>query len=696
MLTSALLLVGATAVLGTTPASAAGPDWTLRGSGWGHGIGMSQYGASEMADDGYTAAEILGHYYTGTTYDAVPDDAVVAVNLEGGVTSTRLETSALSARGGAVRVTAGGTTGAMTGAVGAVVTVTRSGTSVRAACSTCTPTSVTGTYVQANWNDGRTLLWVDGTPYESGTLVVWPSESDPTLQVVNKVRVHDEYLDHLREVPWSWSPEALKAQAAAARGYVLAQAYKKSCYCHVYDDARSQVYGGRPTTSTDLSYWPRWKAAVRATGTADTGYVVRYDGRIISAFYSSSSGGRTQANEDVWGGDPIPYLRSVDDPWSLRASNPNRLWSTTVSGARLASAFGLPDVASLDLSARTTGGGVDVARARSASGAVGTLDGERFRSVLGLKGTTVRHDGDRIGGATRYDVAAAVAARIPVTASAAVIASGESAAVFDASVSGPLAGTLRGPLLLTTAAALPAATRAELDRRRGSLTDVYVVGGPASVSDDVLAGLTARYPGVTVHRLGGADRYAVAGAVAREIRSRRATPTVVVASGTAIADALGASGPAAALYYPILLTSASGVPAATRAALDDTGATIAHVVGGPASVSPAVETALEARGMTVRRLGGADRYEVAATVATYYRPRFALPSEIVMTSGANEALADSLAAGSLKRLMVLTAPTGVPAATLEVLRSTPELTTVTVVGGPASVPDARLQQARNS
>ncbi|MBD3782540.1 MAG: SpoIID/LytB domain-containing protein [Micrococcales bacterium] len=691
------LLVALVAVLATAvPATAAGPDWTVRGSGWGHGIGMSQYGAMEMARDGYGAAQILGHYYTGTTYDAVADTAVVFVNLKGGVTSTALSSRALSTGGGTIRLTAGSTSQAMTLPLGAAVTVTRSGASVRATCTSCSPaTTITGTYVQAVWNDGRTLLTVDGTPYKSGVLVIWPTTSSATLQVVNKVRVHDEYLDYIREVPWSWPVEALKAQAAAARGYALSQTYKAACYCHLYDDTRSQVYGGYPTASGDLAAWPNWTKAVRATGTTTTGYVARYGGKIISAYYASSSGGRTQNNEDVWGGSAVPYLRSVSDPWSLRPSNPNRLWSTTVSGASLASAFGLPDVARLDLRDRTAGRGVDVARATSSAGAVATLDGERMRSVLGLKSTVVRHDATRLGGADRYAVAGAVAARLYPAATAAVLASGDGNAVFDACVAGPLSSTVGGPLLLSYRDSLPAATRAQLDARAATLRDVYVVGGPGSVSEAVVAEVESRYPGVTVHRLGGRNRFAVSQNVAAEIRSRRATPTVVVASSAGVADALGSSGVAAALYYPILLTAPTSVPPETVAALDASGARIAHIVGGTASVGPEVESYLATtRGMTVRRHGGADRYEVSANVATYFRPAFASVGEIVMSSGT--AFADALAAGSLRRIMVLTARTGVPEGAMKVLQTTPELQTITVVGGPASVPDARITQARES
>ena len=310
----------------------------------------------------------------------------------------------------------------------------------------------------------------------------------------------------------------------------------------------------------------------------------------------------------------------------------------------------------------------------------------------------MRHLVSRVDGANRYDVAANVAKRISVSATSAVIASGESAAVFDASVSGPLSAAVDGPLLLTAKGALPAPTVAELDRRKASLKTVYIVGGAGSVSEAVRTQLEQRYAGLTVTRIAGASRYEVAENVAKEIKARHSVSTVIVASGTAIADALGASGPASAPGVPdpahLPTTRCRRTPSEpwTRRAPPSRTSS-----AGRRQVAPAVESYLtDTRSMTVRRHGGASRYEVAANVATYFRPRFSLPNEIVMTSGANAALADSLAAGSLKRLMVLTAPSAVPEATLAVFQTTPQLETVVAVGGAASVPAARLVQAQSS
>jgi SpoIID/LytB domain protein len=709
----AVLAVVATAVTGGAGVANAADGWTITGSGFGHGVGMSQYGAYAMATSGHSAKQILAHYYSGTTVAAVRDDTVIAVNLLHSVSSVRMTTVALDAGGGAFSVLVG--SARLSGAPGQVLTLTRTGASVQASLATPSGTqTLTGTQAIVLWSGTRamagpaSLLDVAGPGealgdgagrYRTANVLVTPSPgtSSTTLEVVNRVRVHDEYLDYLGEVPWSWPAAALQAQATAARGYALtklAAGVRSVCACHVYDTTSDQVYGGWPSAGNQ-PYLKNWTAAVDATEpTSTTGWTAQYGGKIIEAYYASSTGGRTQNNEDVWGGPAVPYLRSVADPYSLTSANPRARWQTTRTAAQMASAFGLPDVADLDLRARTAGWGVASAVATSAAGQRAILTGEQLRRRLALSGTWIQHDGQRLSGGDRYSTAAAVARSIQQSATTVVLASGDSRAIFDGTVAAPLAGTLSAPLMLTTRDALPASTVAELDRRKATLKNAVVVGGPGSVSDAVVADLEGR--GLSVQRIGGANRYAVAEGVAATIRSHRTTPYVVVGSGTAIADVLGSSGPAAALGYPILLTGQASLTAEGQAALDATGATIAYVVGGPASVSDAVIAQLKARGMTVRRLGGASRYEVAANVARYLRPRFAQPAEIVVTSGADAAMADSLAAGARQRLMVLVGPTTVPEASREVLTSTPTLSTVTVVGGPASVSDAVLLALRRS
>ena len=696
-----------------TASAAATPGWVLHGAGWGHGIGMSQYGAYEMAKDGYKAAQILNHYYTGTSYSAVPDDMWVNVNIVYGATNASATTSPVTSGngGGGFTLTLGG--GTMTSATPTTVAFSVAGGVVKATCSTCAVTSLTGAQAVLNWDHApytgdKTLVKIGGGQYRDGALIITP-KSSTTMNVVNQVIVHDEYLDYIAESPWSWNVEALKAQAAAARGYVLAKynrlggKVQSSCNCHVFDTTMDQVYGGYSTvlSNGNAPYWQNWKNAVRASGSTTTGYVATYGGSIIQAFFSSSSGGRTENNEDVWGGTPLPYLRGVSDPWSLRPSNPLRAWKQTTNGSSMAAAFGLPDVQRLDLRDRTVNGGVHTAVATSSTGQTSTITGDRMRGIAAsgsayssaLNSTMIRHLTGRLAGSDRYASATAVASRVPLSAPAVVIAGGDTT-LSDASVSGPLATTVGGPLLLTQQGQLPAATVAELNRRGSAVKTAYIVGGTGVVSSAVETQLRNR--GLAVTRLGGRDRYETSALVAKAIRAKRSTPTVVVAGGDGLVDALGASGPASALKEPILLTQANTLTPSTSAAITAIGATQSRIVGGTAVVSSTVQSQLAAMGVKPIRLAGADRYGSSAAVASFYRPYMPTRSEVVLTSGADASLVDSLVAGTLQRLIVLTAKYSLVEAAAQTLETTPALETVTAVGGTGSLAASALTAAANS
>ena len=675
-------------------ALAATAPWSLSGSGWGHGVGMSQYGAWQMAVDGYTAPEILRHYYTGTTYDLVTDTQVISVNLLNNVTSATMSTSTLSAGGGTFSVSNGTTT--MTGGVGAVLTASApsGGAGATITCTSCTPvSSVSGARLTVTWDDDRTLLSVAGTRYRDGQVSVTRSGTGSLVNVVARVRLHDEYLDYVTEVPWSWHTEALRAQAAAARGYALAAfsgGLRTACDCHLYDTTVSQVFAGYPSAG-NLPYWSRWTDAVRASGSPTQGYVVRYNGAIIQAFYSSSSGGRTQNNEDVWGGTPLPYLRSVNDPWSMRPANPRATWTATRDQPAMAGAFGLADVARLDLTSRYVSGAVRSAVATSSTGATSTITGAQLASRLGLFSSYVVRRDVRYGGADRYATAVAVARAIPLTASSVVIASAEESSIVDATVAGPFAGALGAPILLTRTGSLPPATVAELGRRSTAVRTAYIVGGPGVVGESVAQELRSR--GLVVERLGGATRYETARLVAAAHLRQRPVSEVVVTEGSAIADVVGASGPGAALSMPILLTPAATLHPQTVSALGALRPSSVHVVGG--GVTAGVESELRALAPGVQRLSGPNRYATASAVALYFAPRMAYDS-VVVSSGLDPNLIDALSAGPLGRPMLFVQPTSVPGATREAVQRLPGAGSVIAIGSTGAVSAATHLSVRRS
>jgi len=401
---------GSASAVVTVPAS-----FSFAGSGWGHGVGMSQYGARGMAQDGFTAAAIVQHYYVGATVAPVADTMNLRVNLLHRRTSAVFRTEALVAGGGGIEVTVTGSapvvgTSADLWSVASgngVVTLRRTHAGV-------TKIVGTGKFVVIRWAGTRSPghagtratvlnltssvagLASSGHRYRYGWVDIGTTLAAPTsFEAVNSLRVHDEYLLGLGEMPSSWPAAALQAQVLAARSYALARygtgTYRSTCRCHVDS-------GHGPYWDQSFLGWVKessaggalWRAAVVATNaTSTTGRAIVSGGKPITAFYFSASGGRTQGSQDVWGGT-LSYAQSVDDHWSMAASVPWSSWIPRVrTQAQVAAAFGLANVARLDLRSRTVGGGVRYAIAYSASGAAATITGEQLRARLSLPSTWI-------------------------------------------------------------------------------------------------------------------------------------------------------------------------------------------------------------------------------------------------------------------------------------------------------------------
>src|SRR5207244_11856832 len=98
----------------------------------------------------------------------------------------------------------------------------------------------------------------------------------------------------------------------------------------VYASTADQVYDGwDKEAGVDGA---RWRAAVRRTRRE----VVTYRGALIQAYFSSSSGGHTESNANVWGGAPLPYLHGVCDPGDFSAAHSNRAWTASMTASTIA------------------------------------------------------------------------------------------------------------------------------------------------------------------------------------------------------------------------------------------------------------------------------------------------------------------------------------------------------------------------
>jgi len=141
-----------------------------------------------------------------------------------------------------------------------------------------------------------------------GTLSVKRS-GDGTLSLMVTLPF-ERYLEGIAEVPPSWPMAALEAQAIAARSYALATtgwsgSQGQTLATPICATSSCQVYGGIPVPpEVDIR---RWYHAVRAT----SGEVLLYQGRPAETVYFSTSNGHTYGNDQVFGSDPLPYLRPV-------------------------------------------------------------------------------------------------------------------------------------------------------------------------------------------------------------------------------------------------------------------------------------------------------------------------------------------------------------------------------------------------
>ena len=302
---AALLSAALLTALALAPAAPARVTWVVKGHGFGHGVGMSQYGAYGFAKNGKGHRFILRHYYRGASLGRLAGPRVVRVLLDYG-------------RGGV------GFSGASS-ACGRALDPARSyqahrnGARVKLRTSGGRPLADCGRKLRAAGN-GRTVI--AGAGAYRGVLEVVPTESDAaSLNTINAVAV-DQYVKGVipNESPPSWPMAALRAQAVAARSFALSSQVSGNGF-DLYDTTSSQVYEGIASE------------AARTNRAADDtrGQVVMHGGRVAQTFFSACSGGHTESVQNVFFGPPIPYLVGVPDPhdhfcplhtWTLRFSGP--------------------------------------------------------------------------------------------------------------------------------------------------------------------------------------------------------------------------------------------------------------------------------------------------------------------------------------------------------------------------------------
>lgn len=283
----------------------------VRGAGFGHGIGMSQYGAFGFAQKGKEHGAILRHYYSGTQIGKLAGGGEVRVLLK---TASRIVFGDATRLAGERRLDPNRRYVAVRGLTGSVVLRSSSG---RKLGSYRSPLVIEGASRGLRVYGKSANAAVDGR--YRGNLEVRASKLGG-VSAINAIGIEDYIRGVVAgEMPSGWPQEALRAQAVAARTYALATS-KNGDGFDQYADTRSQVYNGiaGETATTD--------AAVAATA----GEVVAYKGKPIVTYYFSTSGGRTENIENVFiGAKPEPYLTSVEDPHD--DASPRHKWVRRMS-----------------------------------------------------------------------------------------------------------------------------------------------------------------------------------------------------------------------------------------------------------------------------------------------------------------------------------------------------------------------------
>lgn len=354
-----LSLVSTAAVLLTTlavPATAHphGPtddDFTFIGGGWGHGTGLSQYGALGRAEAGFTYQEILAFYYDGTALTTdpalVPDDVDVRIAIHNTTVFRPTGTLTISMDGRFLDTTVN------------TLTVRRGdgGWHINSSNIDWCRGFCSGTVLTIGFNDGepvRVSNTVNGTErYAHGEFQLTPAAggiancgsrtSNQYCLVIGELSMQ-QYLYGLDEMAHSWPADALKAQAVAARSYAVAIMDERANWAAPFDlyaSTRDQEY-----KAWDYEREPghsNWRDQVDATDDMVLTYRATSTdpAEVIVGYYSSSNGGYTAANEEPRR-DHVPYLLAKPDPYDAAPDangdpkNPTHSWERTYTGEQIA------------------------------------------------------------------------------------------------------------------------------------------------------------------------------------------------------------------------------------------------------------------------------------------------------------------------------------------------------------------------
>jgi stage II sporulation protein D len=340
------------------PSQVGAATFVVSGRGWGHGVGMSQYGALGYARRGTTYDQILQHYYPGTQLGPAPIGKVRVLLAENQKAITIASDAPFSLTDGA---------GFKLPLKEGKYTL---GPGLKLKPSPEEPAQVLVSPV--TFGRGVLPLELKDRSYR-GTIEI--AVTGKKLRAINALGL-EAYLYGVvpDEMPEDWPLEALKAQAVVARSYALAN--RRGGDFDLYADVRSQVYGGIGSESFTAT------AAVDAT----VGQVLTYNGQVISTPYHSTSGGRTAAASDVWAGGPVPYLVSVKDPYD--SLSPYHRWGPfSFDGKSIRQKLKLPKIPLDFTTVKNKSERASSITVTFADATTKSIPAQEVRSALGLRST---------------------------------------------------------------------------------------------------------------------------------------------------------------------------------------------------------------------------------------------------------------------------------------------------------------------
>lgn len=390
-----ILLTVVAMLAGSVAPALAADQYTFKGYGYGHGIGLCQWGAKGRADKGQNYQQILTHYFQGTqvtTSANIP--SAIRIRLFGSSNLAKAYFEGDNASALDFLSTDG--TYAFQGAIGkhSVVANADSTLKILKPDGTVAADKLRAPLIVSNSTANITVYNSSGGRHHTykGTIYIYPAAS-MTVYLVNNVSTEPDYINGLGEVPSSWPYDALYAQAVAARSYAIANMHPQSTF-DLYDSTASQVYVGVDKVnevSGGTNWGARWAKAV-----ADTkGQVLTYGGQIISAYYFSSCGGHTENIELAWlNATAKPYLKGVSDLDSAgrpycEHTGTSFNWTQTITQADIEKKLGITGFAGVEIIRKGASPRIAELKVLRADGTSKTMAGSDFRSKLGLKSTWI-------------------------------------------------------------------------------------------------------------------------------------------------------------------------------------------------------------------------------------------------------------------------------------------------------------------